>query len=115
MATKSALSVYKGLLRELSINNSKFSYRSLPVYLKIKDEYRRHRPITAKHCKPNDEILFVASTYLSYLESARKRKIIQSIYSKGERSVQQAANIVGLALPEIIDRPYLPIDQRSQQ
>ncbi|CAM4861293.1 unnamed protein product [Rotaria socialis] len=93
MATKSALSVYKGLLRELSINNSKFSYRSLPVYLKIKDEYRRHRPITAKHCKPNDEILFVAS----------------------ERSVQQAANIVGLALPEIIDRPYLPIDQRSQQ
>ncbi|CAM4826786.1 unnamed protein product [Rotaria magnacalcarata] len=79
------------------------------------NEYRRHRPITAKHCKPNDEILFVASTYLSYLESARKRKIIQSIYSKGERSVQQAANIVGLALPEIIDRPYSPIDQRSQQ
>lgn len=60
MTTKSALSVYKGLLRELSKNNSLFSYRLSPIYLKIKDEYRRYRPVSSKYCKHTDEVLFVA-------------------------------------------------------
>ncbi|CAF0815210.1 unnamed protein product [Rotaria sp. Silwood1] len=114
MTSKSALTVYKHLLRELSINNSLFSYRFSPIYFKIKDEYRRYRPITSKYCKHNDEVLFIAQTYLTYLQSVRQRKIIHATYSKGERTVQQAANIVGLELPKTIDRPHLPIDQLSK-
>ena len=83
------------------------------MYLKLKDEYRRHRPITSKYCKQADEVLFVARTYLSYLESTRQRKTIHSTYSKGERTVQQAANIVGLELPKTTDRPALPLNQQS--
>jgi hypothetical protein len=113
MTTKSALTVYKNLLRELSINKSLFSYRSSPIYLKIKDEYRRYRPVTAKYCKHTDEVLYVARGYLTYLQSSRQRKIIQSTYSKGEKTVQQAANIVGLELPKTIDRPHLPLNQAS--
>lgn len=113
MATLSALTVYKKILHELSLKNSLFSYRLSPIYLKIKDEYRRHRPIASKHCKNSDEALFVASTYLTYLESGRQRKIIHSTYSKGEKTVQQAANIVGLELPKTIDLPAKPIDQVS--
>lgn len=114
MATKPALVAYKKLLRELATNNLKFSYRSLPIYLKIKDEYRRHRPVATKHCKTNDEALFVANTYATYLESVRQRKTIQLTYSKGEKSVQQAANIVGLELPKPVDRPYLPLNEVSK-
>ncbi|CAF1069480.1 unnamed protein product [Adineta ricciae] len=110
MATKSALTVYKRLIRELSPNNLLFSYRSSPIYLKIKDDYRRYRPITSKYCKHTDEVLFVARTYLTYLESTRARKIIHSTYSKGEKTVQQAANIVGLELPKTTDRPHLPLN-----
>ncbi|CAF0886231.1 unnamed protein product [Adineta ricciae] len=111
MATKSALTVYKRLIRELSPNNLLFSYRSSPIYLKIKDDYRRYRPITSKYCKHTDEVLFVARTYLTYLESIRTRKIIHSTYSKGEKTVQQAANIVGLELPKTTDRPHLPLNE----
>jgi hypothetical protein len=113
MTTKSALSIYKNILRELSINNSLFSYRLSPIYFKIKDEYRRYRPITSKYCKHTDEVLFVARTYLTYLESIRQRKTIHATYSKGERTVHQAANIVGLELPKTTDRPHLPINQFS--
>ncbi len=113
MTTKSALIIYKKILHELSINNSLFSYRSSLIYHKIKDEYRRYRPITSKYCKHTDEILFVAQAYLTYLESVRQCKIIHSTYSKGERTVEQAANIVGLQLPKTLDHPYLPINQTS--
>lgn len=113
MTTRSALTVYKQLLRELSTGNASFSYRSSPVYLKIKDEFRRHRPIASKHCKQTDEVLFVARTYLTYFESVRERHRIHSTYSKGEKTVEQAANIVGLALPKTIDRPHLPMNQVS--
>ena len=109
MTTKTALTVYKNLLRELSANNALFSYRSSPMYQKIKDEFRRHRPIAAKHCKQTDEALFVARAYLTYLESARHRHRIHSTYSKGEKTVQQAANIVGLELPKTIDRAPSPL------
>ena len=113
MATKSALIIYKNLLRELSTNNTLFAYRSSPIYLKIKEEYRRHRPIATKYCKQNDEALFLARTYLTYLESVRHRHRIHSTYSKGEKTVQQAANIVGLNLPKTTDRPPLPFNQIS--
>lgn len=111
MTTRTALTVYKRLLQELSTNNAAFSYRLSPIYLKIKDEYRRYRPITSKYCEHTDEVLFVARTYLTYLESLRERKAIHSTYSKGERSVQEAAHIVGLELPITIDRPHLPLNQ----
>jgi hypothetical protein len=113
MTSKSALIFYKKLLRELSINNTLFSYRLSPIYLKIKDEYRRSRPITSKYCKHTDENLFVAQTYLTYLENVRQSKIIHSTYSKGEKTVQQAAHIVGLELPKTTDRPHLPINHQS--
>jgi hypothetical protein len=115
MATKSALTIYKNLVRELSMNNPAFSYRLSPTYLKIKDEYHRHRPIASKYCKESDETLFVAQTYLTYLQSIRERKIIHATYSKGEKSVQQAAHIVGLELPKTFDRTHIPLDQISDQ
>ncbi len=90
-----------------------FSYRLSPIYLKLKDAYHRYRPISAKYCKHTDENLFVTQAYLTYLQSTRKRKTLQSIYSKGERSVEQAANIVGLKLPKTIDRPHLPLNEAS--
>ncbi len=113
MTSKSALNIYKNILRELSTNKTLFSYRFSPIYLKIKDEYRRHRPITSKYCKQTDEVLFVGQTYLTYLQSVRQRKTIHSTYSKGERSIQQAAHIVGLELPKTTDRPHLPFNQSS--
>jgi len=113
MTSKSALNIYKNILRELSTNNSLFSYRFSPIYLKIKDEYRRYRPITSKYCKQTDEVVFVAQAYLTYLKSVRERHIIHSKYSKGERTVQQAAHIVGLELPKTTNRPHLPFNQIS--
>lgn len=114
MTTKTALTVYKKLLHELSMtNNSLFSYRLSPMYLKLKDEYRRHRSVTSKYCKGSDEILFVANTYLTYLQSVRQRKVIHATYSKGEKTVQQAANIVGLKLPETTDQPHVPVSELS--
>jgi hypothetical protein len=113
MTAKSALTVYKNILHELSINNSLFSYRLSPIYLKIKDEYHRYRPITSKYCKHTDEVLFVARTYLTYLKSVRQCQIIHSTYSKGEKTIQQAANIVGLNLPKTTNQPHLPLNQKS--
>lgn len=109
MTTRSAINIYKSLLKELSNNNTFFAYRSSPIYLKIKEEFQHHRPIASKHCKQADEALFVARTYLTYLESLRHRHRIYSMYSKGEKSVKQAANIVGLELPQTTDRAAMPL------
>jgi hypothetical protein len=113
MTSKTTLSIYKNLMRELTTTKGLFSYRSSPMYWKINDEYRRHRPMAAKHCKETNEMTFLAQTYLTYLESARHRHRIHSTYSKGEKSVQQAANIVGLELPKTIDREPIPLNQLS--
>ena len=113
MTSKSALAVYKSLLHELSVDKSLFSYRLSPIYLKVKDEYRRYRPVTSKYCKHSNEAAFVAQTYLTYLQSVRQCQIIHATYSKGEKTVAQAANIVGLALPKTFDRAALPMNQSS--
>ncbi|CAF1492756.1 unnamed protein product, partial [Didymodactylos carnosus] len=109
LSSLNSLVIYKRLLRELSRLSNNNSYKSSPIYPKLVDEFRRHKPLAAKYCKETNEQLFLADTYLNYLVSVRKRTEIQNTYSKGEKTVEQAANIVGLSLPKTFDREPLPL------
>ena len=55
-----------------------------------------------RYCRKPGAALVDAETYLCLLENSRKHQELIKIYhGKGERSVQEAANLVGLKLPEL--------------
>lgn len=61
---------------------------------------RAHKETSEVYCKAQDELQNLAQTYLCYLNSLNKYNEINKFYSgKGERSVQETANLVGFKLP----------------
>ena len=54
----------------------------------------------AKHCKQQHEVKYLAETYLCLLESNAKQAELSAIYTRNERTTEQAANLVGLRLPK---------------
>jgi hypothetical protein len=92
--------VLRKLIRELQHVNKKGKVRESPAYAYILDQYHNYQMTGAKYCKEKDEMRHLAQTYLCLLESNRKQAELCAQYSRGERSVAEAANIVGLSLPK---------------
>ena len=64
------------------------------------EQYRRHQVTQKQHCKASEEMAHLSDTYATYLESQRKWKQVHEEYhAKGERSVEETANLVGFKLP----------------
>lgn len=63
--------------------------------------YRKHEVTDQRVCRPQRELTYLAETYLSYINSSvNYRQIYDKFYSKGERSVEQTAQMVGFKLPK---------------
>ncbi len=91
----STLNLYKELVREVGSNDK-------PLIDLIRNQFKQHTVTSEKLCKHPNEMEFVAQTYLTYLKSIREHLVLKQKYCKGERSIEEAANIVGLKLP----KPY---------
>merc|ERR1712215_612125 len=62
--------------------------------------YRKNATTQEQYCKHQEEMTFMAETYLTYLSAQRAWYGVQQEYhAKGERSVAQTAKIVGFNLP----------------
>lgn len=63
--------------------------------------FRDNQVTEGRYCRAPDHYTYLAETYLSYLKNTRTQdELIKKYFHRGERSVESAANIVGLKLPE---------------
>lgn len=62
----------------------------------------RANQVTEKRfCRPKDHYKYFADTYLTYLRSTRLQdEITRKYFTKGERSIEDSARLVGLELPK---------------
>ncbi|XP_048507235.1 uncharacterized protein LOC105688410 isoform X2 [Athalia rosae] len=66
----------------------------------ILQQSRIHRETSEVLCKAREELKFLGQTYLNYLQAQRKYEEIRKHYAgRGERSVQETADLVGFKLP----------------
>jgi len=98
-----ALNTVRGkLLREIGL-----LYKGLPkeqwsAFYRAQDLFDANQISENRYCRQPGAALVDAETYLCLLENSRKHQELIKIYhGKGERSVQEAANLVGLKLPEL--------------
>lgn len=61
---------------------------------------RVHDVTDGRVCRPVNELKFMANVYACYLNSNRKFNELQDRYGSKEKSVEDAAKRVGLALPQ---------------
>lgn len=101
-------STYKKLLRQISktqINQNlpktnPFHYTDNNIYKYIQSEHRKHAAtanLESKHLKAAEQD---AINFLQLLEANETHRILlEEYHTKGEKSVEEAANIVGLKVP----------------
>lgn len=105
------LGVYKHLYKYLKLSRQSgggetasvgsHQQRSDHVYIdQLRNEFRQNSVSDAKYCMPRDEMFFLAATYATYLDATHKTLELYGRYCRGERSIEDAANIVGLRLPK---------------
>ena len=61
---------------------------------------RIHQTTQQIGMKGPNEMHHLADTYTTYLESGRRLSELHEKYCKGERTIEQAAQMVGLKLPK---------------
>eukprot|EP00090_Calanus_glacialis_P016621 TRINITY_DN259_c0_g1_i1.p1 TRINITY_DN259_c0_g1~~TRINITY_DN259_c0_g1_i1.p1 ORF type:complete len:117 (-),score=34.72 TRINITY_DN259_c0_g1_i1:74-424(-) len=66
----------------------------------ILSQYKKNAVTQEQHCKHQEEMTFMAETYLTYLSSQRAwYDVQQEFHAKGERTIAQTAKMVGFNLP----------------
>lgn len=63
-------------------------------------QYRQYKITEQQVCKAQNEMIYLAESYLCYLRSQRQYMLIHNQYTgKKERSVQETADMIGFKLP----------------
>jgi hypothetical protein len=88
------------LIRQLRLSHKQGPIRKTPIYNYIIEQYRSHAVTSAKHCRQQNELQHLAETYLCLIQSNARQLELSQMYLRGERSIADAARIVGLKLPE---------------
>ena len=117
MQRAKALTVYKQLYRNLRVSKNATGVELLknipntkeareePYVEILRNEFRQHLVSDSKYCMQKDEMFFMANTLSTYLNSTKQTLELYAKYCRGERSIEEAANIVGLKLPKQYEGP----------
>jgi hypothetical protein len=96
----SAKQTLKRLLGELKLSSPNGSVKDSLMAKYIVAQFEKYKTTDQQLCKAKEEMLFMGKSYLCYLESLRKYHEINKIYKgRGERTVEDTANLVGFKLP----------------
>lgn len=67
----------------------------------VLNQYRKNQTTEKQHCKAAQEMTYLADSYATYLQSQRKwRELHDEYQNRKELTVEEAANKVGLRLPQ---------------
>ncbi|XP_008328544.1 protein FMC1 homolog [Cynoglossus semilaevis] len=98
-ALSSPLRVCRGILKELRTLHGQ-SYRESLAYGYVMEQFRKNKVTGERFCRHQQEVHHVSNTYLCLLTSTRHHMALHNLYhGKGERSTEEAAQMVGLRLP----------------
>ena len=101
-ATRPVINSLRQIIKETRLNlpADKPHVRNQPLIRYILKEFKRHRTTSKQHCKAEQEMEHLASTYATYLSSQRLwHEVHKEYHAAGERSVEETAKIVGSKLP----------------
>lgn len=98
-AEKTAFTAFRRIVSELRKADKSFGRQS-PQFKYLMDQMRDHQVTQRVYSKAPEEAEHVANLYTTYLSSTRALTQLESRYSRGERSVEESARLVGLALPK---------------
>lgn len=99
-SSKPALVTLRQLLSELRKQSSTKKLQDNQMVQYILSQYRKYQTTDQQLCKAREEMHFKAQTYLTYMQNSRICKEISSDFKgKGERSIEDTANMVGFKLP----------------
>lgn len=100
ISSKPALATLRQLLSELrrQCSTPKLAENQMARY--ILGQYRKYQTTDQQLCKAADEMHFRAKSYCEYLHNTRRYKEINTEFKgKGERSIEETANMVGFKMP----------------
>ncbi|KAK7871751.1 hypothetical protein R5R35_014019 [Gryllus longicercus] len=100
MSSKSVIPVLRSLLSEYRQASSYTKLQESPLVSFILQQYKKYKVTDQQLCKAQEEMNFIAESYLCYLKSQRCYEEKWKMYhAKGERSVRDTADLVGFKLP----------------
>ncbi|KAK2171282.1 hypothetical protein NP493_1084g00013 [Ridgeia piscesae] len=101
-ARVTGLEILKGLKRELRHVIKKGPLSENPTFAYVEKQFQKYRVTTQQICRGEQEVTHIGQTYLCLLTSVRKHEeLLKQYKGKGERSIEEAANLVGLRLPKL--------------
>ncbi|VDL57803.1 unnamed protein product [Hymenolepis diminuta] len=63
-------------------------------------QFRQNEHTTEQNCSPMHDSVQLADTYLTLLQSVARHRELVNTYRCREKTTSEAANLVGLSLPE---------------
>lgn len=98
--SKNGVKLLKNLLSEIRRQSSSEKIQNSNLVNYILSQSRKHQVTDEQLCKAREEMKYLAETYACYLRSQRQYLEIQKKYhGRGERTIEETANIVGFKLP----------------
>lgn len=94
------INLYKNLYKLMKLNKPTETshYRAL-----LRNEFNQNSVSDSKYCTEKDQMVFLGNALHTYIKSTKDTLALYAIYNRGERSVEESANIVGLRLPKQYD------------
>lgn len=93
------LHVCRHLLEEISRASTKNI--NSDMYKFVSNKYRANQVSSERYCRAHKEASHDAATYWCLLRSTREHnELVMKYHGTGERTTEQAANLVGLKLPQ---------------
>ena len=105
--------MYKGLYKHLLMSGTSASSVVVGANTpemrakrgELRNEFRQNAVTASRYCMAKDEMMFLGSAYLTYLDSTKRTIELYGKYAKGERSIEESARIVGLKPPKLYQEP----------
>ena len=94
------LKLMRSLVRQIKDTSQWKTVKDKRMVQYMLNESRIHKETCEVFCKARTELKSLAENYLLYLTSQQKyREIHKQVAGKGERGVQEVAELVGFKLP----------------
>lgn len=102
MASPTAARIYRELVREFKLIHPKANLNDVPAFNYMTSQFKKFTVTSKLVCRGDFEVEYLADTYRCMLQSTRKYQELMAIYGgKGDRTVEESANLVGLTLPKV--------------